>query len=219
MCLGLRAHIEPMTWNMWWAACSHYASVLNTKLNWAIMCHKGLRWHRTLSIVKCHGPSFMFGLKANLLVQSAHSSFFKLKHQTEGFICLFNHHKKWLLSQSRSRTGCPFHCHPVFWSLRLHAAAAECRLAPQRRCAVLFWTWNVLWMETKAEVVETALALLLLTLFILYVTFSGRGEWCCERLCNRSSSNAQAAHWSNLSPPPLSAVEIPSFSKTYKSSF
>lgn len=71
---------------------------------------------------------------------------------------------------------------------------AECWLTWEQCCTVLFWTWNVLWIEVKAEVVETALALLPLTLFILYVTFSGRGERCCEGLCNRSSrshSNVQ----------------------------
>lgn len=95
-----------------------------------------------------------------------------------------------------------FNCRLVFWLLWLHAA--ECRLAPQWRCTVLFWTWNALWMEVKAEVVETALALLPLTLFILYVTFSGRGEGCCQGLCNRSSrscSTAQAALWGHLVPP------------------
>lgn len=151
----------------------------------------------------------MFGLEADLLVQSASCS--ELKHQVNVFICLrwrclLKSHKKWRWIDHVLVRAVYFYCHLVFWLLRLCAAAAAtaCRPAPQRRCTVLFWTWNALWMEVKAEVVETALALLPLTLFILYVTFSGRGEGCCEGLCNgssRSCSAAQAALWGQLIPP------------------
>lgn len=36
-------------------------------------------------MLKGHVPSFMFGLEANLLVQSAHISFFELKNQASAF--------------------------------------------------------------------------------------------------------------------------------------
>lgn len=169
---------------------------------------QGVRWHHTVWTTEQSRAKLYVWFKGQPACAISSHLVFKLKHQPNAFICLLNRHKKKkrLLNWSHSRTGHSFYCHLVFWPPRLHAAArAECRPAPQWRCTVLFWTWNALWMEVKAEVVETALALLPLTLFILYVTFSGRGEGCCEGLCNRSSrscSNAQGALWSQLFPPP-----------------